>query len=133
MLGIFDDGVHRLAPKLIRLCGALIVVNLLVWAWAFAAFCSYRLLLATALIAYGFGLRHAVDADHIAAIDNIPRKLMQEGKRPITVGFFFSLGHSTVVFAASLIIDLTGSSMQQRFPELIEVGGVVGTLVSVFS
>ena len=56
---------------------------------------------------------------------------MQEGKRPITVGFFFSLGHSTVV-AASLIIALTGSSMQQRFPELIEVGGVVGTLVSVF-
>jgi nickel/cobalt transporter (NiCoT) family protein len=78
------------------------------------------------------GLRHAIDADHIAAIDNITRKLMQEGKRPITVGFFFSLGHSTVVFAASLLIALTASSVQQRFPGLIEVGGVIGTLVSVF-
>jgi high-affinity nickel-transport protein len=132
MLAIFDDGTNRLASKLIRLYSALIAVNLLVWVWAFAAFHSYPLLLATALIAYGFGLRHAVDADHIAAIDNITRKLMQEGKRPITVGLFFSLGHSTVVFAASLIIALTASSVQQRFPGLIEVGGVVGTLVSVF-
>jgi high-affinity nickel-transport protein len=132
MLAIFDDGANRLASKVIRLYSALIAVNLLVWVWAFAAFHSYPLLLATALIAYGFGLRHAVDADHIAAIDNITRKLMQEGKRPITVGLFFSLGHSTVVFAASLIIALTASSVQQRFPGLIEVGGVVGTLVSVF-
>jgi high-affinity nickel-transport protein len=132
MLAIFDDGANRLARKAIGLCGALIAVNLLVWACAFAAFGSYPLLLATALIAYGFGLRHAVDADHIAAIDNITRKLMQEGKRPITVGLFFSLGHSTVVFAASVIIALSATSVQQCFPGLIEVGGVVGTLVSVF-
>ena len=132
MLAIFDDGANRLAPKAAGLCGALIAVNLLVWAWAFAAFRSYPMLLAIALIAYGFGLRHAVDADHIAAIDNATRKLMQEGKRPITVGLFFSLGHSTVVFAASLVIALSASSLQQRFPGLIEVGGVVGTLVSVF-
>jgi high-affinity nickel-transport protein len=132
MLAIFDDRANRLAPKVIGLCGALIAFNLLVWVWAFAAFCSRPLLLATALIAYGLGLRHAVDADHIAAIDNITRKLMQEGKRPITVGLFFSLGHSTVVFGASLVIALTASSLQQRFPGLIEVGGVVGTLVSVF-
>ncbi|HEX9534955.1 MAG TPA: HoxN/HupN/NixA family nickel/cobalt transporter [Stellaceae bacterium] len=132
MLAIFDDRASRLAPKAIGLCSALIAVNLLVWVWAFAAFRGYPLLLATALIAYGFGLRHAVDADHIAAIDNITRKLMQEGKRPITVGLFFSLGHSSVVFAASLVIALTASSLQQRFPGLIEAGGVVGTLVSVF-
>jgi high-affinity nickel-transport protein len=132
MLAIFDDEANGLGPKVIRLYSALIAVNLLVWVWAFAAFRSYPLLLATALIAYGFGLRHAVDADHIAAIDNVTRKLMQEGKRPITVGLFFSLGHSTVVFAASLLIALTASSVQQRFPGLIEVGGVVGTLVSVF-
>jgi high-affinity nickel-transport protein len=87
--------------------------------------------LATALIAYAFGLRHAVDADHIAAIDNVTRKLMQEGKRPITVGFFFSLGHSTIVVIASVLIALTASSLQQRFPGLVEVGGVIGTFVSV--
>ncbi len=132
MLAIFDDGANRLAPKVIGLYSALIAVNLLVWIWAFAAFHSYPLLLATALIAYGFGLRHAVDADQIAAIDNINRKLMQEGKRPITVGLFFSLGHSTVVFAASLVIALTARNLQQRFPGLVEVGGVVGTLVSMF-
>ena len=132
MLAIFDDGANRLAPKVIGLYIALFTVNLLVWVWAFAAFHSYPLLLATALIAYGLGLRHAVDADHIAAIDNITRKLMQEGKRPIMVGLFFSLGHSTVVFAASLVIALTATGLQQHFPGLIEVGGVVGTLVSVF-
>jgi high-affinity nickel-transport protein len=131
MLAIFDDGADRLGPKVIGLYTALLVFNLLTWVWALASFHSYPLLLATALIAYGFGLRHAVDADHIAAIDNVTRKLMQEGKRPLTVGLFFSLGHSTVVFAASLVIALTASSLQQRFPRLIDVGGVVGTLISV--
>jgi len=92
-----------------------------------------RLLLVTALIAYGLGLRHAVDADHIAAIDNVTRKLMQDGKRPIAVGFFFSLGHSTVVIAAAILIALTASSLQRSFPGLVEAGGAVGTLVSAFS
>jgi high-affinity nickel-transport protein len=132
MLAEFRRWDPPFGPKVIRLYSTLIAVNLLVWVWAFAAFHSYPLLLATALIAYCLGLRHAVDADHIAAIDNITRKLMQEGKWPITVGLFFSLGHSTVVFAASLIIALTASSLQQRFPGLIEIGGVIGTLVSVF-
>src|ERR1700758_1512287 len=129
---IFDDRATAVRRKVVGLCIILIAANLLAWAWAFASFHGYPLLLATALIAYGFGLRHAVDADHIAAIDNVTRKLMQEGKRPIMAGLFFSLGHSTVVFAASLVIALTASSLQQRFPGLIEVGGVVGTLVSVF-
>src|SRR6516164_5434014 len=110
----------------------LIAANLLAWAWALAAFHGYPLLLATALIAYGLGLRHAVDADHIAAIDNVTRKLMQEGKRPIAVGFFFSLGHSTVVITAAIVIGLTASSLQRSFPGLIKAGGAVGTLVSAF-
>src|SRR5260370_32359319 len=124
-----DPGLR--AP-LIGLYGALTAGNLAAWAWALLAFHDQPLLLGTALLAYGFGLRHAVDADHIAAIANVTRKLMQEGKRPLTVGLFFSLGHSSVVFAASLVIALTASSLQQRFPGLIEAGGVVGTLVSVF-
>src|SRR5438270_2116025 len=133
MLAMFDDRAGHLRPKVIGLYAILGIANLLAWLWAVVSFRDHPLLLATALIAYGFGLRHAVDADHIAAIDNITRKLMQEGKRPITVGLFFSLGHSSVVFAASLVIALTASSLQQqRFPGLIEAGGVVGTLVSVF-
>jgi high-affinity nickel-transport protein len=98
--------------------------------WAVAAFHEHRLLLGTALIAYGFGLRHALDADHIAAIDNVTRKLMQEGKRPIAVGFFFALGHSTVVVLGSIVIVLTASTLQSRLPELINTGSLLGTLVS---
>ena len=86
--GIFDDGASDVRPKVVELYTVLIAANLLTWTWAYAVFSSHPLLLATALIAYGFGLRHAVDADHIAAIDNVTRKLMHEGKRPITVGFF---------------------------------------------
>jgi nickel/cobalt transporter (NiCoT) family protein len=128
---VFDDAGKHIGPKVIGLYMVLISANLLAWAWAFAMFHGYPLLLATALIAYGFGLRHAVDADHIAAIDNVTRKLMQEGKRPIAVGFFFSIGHSTVVIAAATLIALTASSLQRSLPGLIEAGGLVGTSVSV--
>ena len=97
-------------PKVIRPYIVLIAASLLAWVWAFATFHGYPLLLATALIAYGFGLRHAFDADHITAIDNVTRKLMEEGKRPIAVGFFFSLGHSTVVIGAALLLALTAGN-----------------------
>ena len=69
----------------------------------------------TALLAYTFGLRHAVDADHIAAIDNVTRKLMQEGKRPVAVGFFFSLGHSTIVVLASAVVAATALAFKSQF------------------
>jgi len=101
-----------------------------VWAWALLVFRQHPLLLGTALLAYGFGLRHAVDADHIAAIDNVTRKLMQEGKRPVSVGLFFSLGHSTVVVLASAAIALTASALQDRFEALKLVGGTIGTSIS---
>ena len=58
------------------------------------------------ILAYTFGLRHAFDADHIAAIDNTTRKFMQEGQRPLSVGFFFALGHSTVVFVLALLFSV---------------------------
>ena len=78
------------------------------------------------------GLRHAVDADHIAAIDNVTRKLMQEGKRPAASGFFFSLGHSTVVWLGSAAIALTAAAFKDRMDTFKEIGGVAGTLVSAF-
>src|ERR1022692_2135710 len=59
----------------------------------------------TGILAYTLGMRHAFDADHIAAIDNTPRKLVGEGKRPLSVGFFFSLGHSSVVFVLALLLN----------------------------
>jgi len=110
----------------------LVGVNILVWAWAFLAFRDYPILLGTAFVAYIFGLRHAVDADHIAAIDNVTRKLMQEGKRPAAAGLFFALGHSTVVVLASAFIAVTASSLESRFPSLKLVGGVISTGASAF-
>jgi nickel/cobalt transporter (NiCoT) family protein len=90
--------------------------------------------LGTGLTAYTLGLRHAFDADHIAAIDNTTRKLMADGKRPLSVGFFFSLGHSTIVFTLTLLLALglkaVGAELVEDSSPLHNYGGLVGTLVS---
>ena len=108
----------------------LIAANVTAWAWAWVAFADRPALLATAFLAYTFGLRHAFDADHIAAIDNVVRKLIQEGKAPSSVGFFFSLGHSTIVVLATVAIAATATVMQDRLEAFHGVGGVIGTAVS---
>ena len=82
------------------------------------------------IVAYVFGLRHGVDADHIAAIDNTTRKLMQEGKRPTTVGMWFSLGHSTVVVALIIALILATRAVATNIPALQSTGAILGTLVS---
>ena len=104
--------------------------NLAVWAWAMLVCRHQSVLLGTALLAYGFGLRHAVDADHIAAIDNVTRKLMQQGRRPVTVGLYFALGHSTVVVLAAAAIAATSATLAAHFGRLQSVGGVISTIVS---
>ena len=91
---LLADGDSHLRRRLIGVYAFLIAANVLIWAWALGVLHDKPVLLGTALLAYSFGLRHAVDADHIAAIDNVTRKLMQQGQRPVGVGFFFSLGHS---------------------------------------
>lgn len=75
---IFSDSSTQVRAKLFGIYGLLIGINMVAWIWALVAFHEHPVLLGTALLAYGFGLRHAVDADHIAAIDNVTRKLMQE-------------------------------------------------------
>jgi high-affinity nickel-transport protein len=127
---IFGDCAADPIGKIASIYGVLAVVNLAAWAWALIAFRDYPVLLGTAFLAYGFGLRHAVDADHIAAIDNVTRKLMQEGKRPVTAGFYFSLGHSTVVLLATTAIAVAASALQHRFAAFKAVGAIVGTSVS---
>jgi high-affinity nickel-transport protein len=129
---LFNDGADNLRGRIIAIYAILIPANLLAWLWALLAFRDQPVLLGTALLAYTFGLRHAVDADHIAAIDNVTRKLMQSGKRPLSVGLFFSLGHSTVVVVASLVVALTVSALQQNFEGFKEVGSLIGTGVSAF-
>ena len=131
LAGLFNDRDTELAGKIVGIYGVLVAANVLAWIWALIAFRDYPVLIGTAFLAYTFGLRHAVDADHIAAIDNVTRKLMQEGKRPLAVGLFFSLGHSTIVVLASAAIALATAGLEGRFNMLKVVGGVIGTSVSV--
>jgi nickel/cobalt transporter (NiCoT) family protein len=116
----------------ILLIGGLILVNIGAWLAVAIAFRDYPLLMGTSLLAYTLGLRHALDADHIAAIDNVTRKLIQTGRRSPTVGLFFSLGHSTVVVAASVGIAMTARALKEDFDDVREIGGPIGTFVSTF-
>ena len=127
---LFDDEPDGFRIKVALTYLLLAIVNVGAWLAALITFRGYPVLLGTALLAYTFGLRHAVDADHIAAIDNVTRKLMQAGKRPLSVGLFFSLGHSTVVVVASVVVALLVGAMQSRFAAFKAIGGVIGTSVS---
>src|ERR1700722_7337346 len=127
---LFNDERENIRGKLTGVYGLLFSANIGAWIWAIVAFHDYPLLLGTAALAYSFGLRHAFDADHIAAIDNVTRKLMQEGRRPVGVGLFFSLGHSTVVVGLSIAIAITATALQNHFDAFKNVGTIVGTLVS---
>lgn len=88
------------------------------------------IIMGMAFLAYTLGLRHAFDADHIAAIDNTVRKLVQQKKNPVGVGFFFSLGHSSVVFLMSVILTISVYWAQKELPHWQEIGSVIGTIVS---
>lgn len=118
-----------LRGRLILLYAFLILANIGAWAWAFSLFHNRPVMLGTALLAWGLGLRHAVDADHIAAIDNVTRKLMQDGKRPLTVGLWFAIGHSGIVLLAAVLIAYAASALSgvERFKE---TGGIVATSIS---
>jgi len=118
-----------LRDRIFRVYGLLLIFNVGAWALALAASVQYPILLPTAFLAYTFGLRHAVDADHIAAIDNTTRKLMSDGGRPVGVGLFFSLGHSTIVVALSVVIALSAGLISD-IPAFREIGSLIGTSVS---
>jgi high-affinity nickel-transport protein len=126
----FDDQPSQIKTRAAITYGLLAAANIAAWAWALIAFADTPVLLGTAFLAYMFGLRHAFDADHIAAIDNVVRKLMQDHKSPYSAGFFFSLGHSTVVVLASTAIAASAAAMQSRVAAFQNVGGLIGTSVS---
>jgi nickel/cobalt transporter (NiCoT) family protein len=116
--------------RALGLSSLLVLINIAAWIWACLAFRDQPILLGTAFLAYTFGLRHALDADHIAAIDNVTRKLVQNGDRPVSVGFYFALGHSTVVILAVLIVCWTASIASERFKQWQEMGETVSTCIS---
>lgn len=116
--------------RIVSIYSLLILANVSTWVWALVEFAHQPVLIGTAVLAYSLGLRHAIDADHIAAIDNVTRKLMQEGKRPVAVGFFFALGHSTVVVLASIAVALTANALSDKLASYREIGGIIGTSTS---
>jgi nickel/cobalt transporter (NiCoT) family protein len=126
----FDDSRENLKTKVALTYALLLAANIAAWIWALAAFRDEPALLGTAVLAYMFGLRHAFDADHIAAIDNVVRKLMQEGKAPFSTGFYFSLGHSTVVVLASVVVATAAAAMRSHMEAFHDIGGAIGTGIS---
>jgi nickel/cobalt transporter (NiCoT) family protein len=127
-----DDASRASRARIVALYVFLTAINALAWIWAAAAFADRPTLLGTALLAYVLGLRHAVDADHIATIDNVVRKLMQEGKHPLAVGLFFSLGHSLSIALAVAAIAAAAFALQERFQEFRAIGSIIGTGASAF-
>lgn len=121
-----SDGLRR---RIGWLFGALILANIGAWLWAFSLFHARPIMLGTAFLAWGLGLRHAVDADHIAAIDNVTRKLMQQGQRPITTGLWFAIGHSGIIAIASVAVAFTASALS-GMAVLKHIGGTVATVAS---
>jgi high-affinity nickel-transport protein len=124
-----EDG-SSLRGRLIGVYALLIGANILVWIWAIVALRQNAVLLGSTFLAYTFGLRHAVDADHIAAIDNSTRKLMQQGQRPVGVGLYFSLGHSLVVVLMSVAVGFATAEVSSRFEDFKAVGGIISTCAS---
>jgi nickel/cobalt transporter (NiCoT) family protein len=116
--------------RIVGIYGVLIFANVTTWIWALIAFDSQPVLIGTAVLAYSLGLRHAIDADHIAAIDNVTRKLMQEGDKPVAVGFFFALGHSTIVAVASFAVAKAANSLIDKFAAYRDIGLIIGTSAS---
>jgi len=109
-----------------------VIAGLHVLGWGLIAFYApgHPVLVGLAVLAYSFGLRHAFDADHISAIDNTTRKLLAEGERPLGIGFWFSLGHSTIVFGLSLALAVTAGAVHHALPALAHYGGVLGAGIS---
>src|SRR5919205_440824 len=129
----FDRG-ERL--RLLCFYSAIVVIHVVGWGLLLSVAPQDPALVGLGGLAYSFGLRHAFDADHISAIDNTTRKLLQDGRRPMGVGFFFSLGHSSVVFLIVLLLGLAVRSLVQSVVsdngQLRMMGSLVGTSVSGF-
>jgi high-affinity nickel-transport protein len=126
---LFNESAPEVRARLVSIYALLAAINLGAWLWAIIAFHGRPALLGVALVIYGLGLRHAVDADHIAAIDNVTRKLMQMKQRPVSVGFFFAMGHSTVVIIAAGAVAVA-ATLLGSFDRFQSVSGIIGTAVS---
>jgi len=115
--------------RALAVCAVVVAANVAGWICAWVAFGAKVDLLGVCAVVYVLGLRHGLDADHITAIDNVTRKMVQDDKRPVSVGLFFALGHSAMVIGVTLIVALAAGSL--RFIENLQsAGGTLSTLVS---
>jgi nickel/cobalt transporter (NiCoT) family protein len=116
--------------RLSLFAGAVLLLHVLGWGLFLYYSPSNPALAGLGVLAYTFGLRHAFDADHIAAIDNTTRKLLQEDQRPLGIGFFFSLGHSSIVFGLATGLAVATQSVDSRIPSFQHYGSAIGSSVS---
>lgn len=124
-------GALRALPRAVTLqITALVAVNLVIWAVMGAILHFYPRLISSAVLSYTLGLRHALDADHISAIDLMTRRLIASGQRPVSVGTWFSLGHSTIVLVTCVVVAATSGALRDRFDRFQRVGNIIGTSVS---
>src|SRR5450631_3350291 len=130
------SGRHPLAftaeewGRLAGLYGFIACLHILGWGLFLYYASRYPALVGLGLVAYMFGLRHAFDADHIAAVDDTVRYMLQKGKRPLGIGFFFSLGHSTIVFILAAAVTVVAVVTKNDLPEFQKLGAVIGASVS---
>ncbi|KAI2621858.1 NicO-domain-containing protein [Xylaria nigripes] len=129
-LPVLPARLRVLPASVLYVISALIVANGVVWAAVAIVLHFNPSLVGTAVLSYTLGLRHALDADHISAIDLMTRRLIASGQRPVTVGTFFSLGHSTIVIITCIVVAATAGALQKRFDGFEYVGGIIGTSVS---
>lgn len=122
--------LRPLPRNAVLIIGLLLSVNALVWVIAGIILHFHPRLISAAALSYTLGLRHALDADHIAAIDLTTRRLIAAGQRPATVGTWFSLGHSTIVVVTCIVVAATSGALRERFDGFTRVGNIIGTSVS---
>ncbi|RFN44963.1 high-affinity nickel-transporter [Fusarium flagelliforme] len=123
--------LRGLPTNSVLLIALLVTFNIVIWlALALPLLITHPRLAAPAALSYTLGLRHALDADHIAAIDLTTRRLIAAGRRPASVGTFFSLGHSTIVIITCIVVAATSSALRNRFDDFKRVGNIIGTAVS---
>ncbi|HEX6792739.1 MAG TPA: HoxN/HupN/NixA family nickel/cobalt transporter [Casimicrobiaceae bacterium] len=116
--------------RLAGLYGFIAFLHLLGWGLYLRYAAAYPSLVGLGFVSYMFGLRHAFDADHIAAIDDTVRYMLQKGRKPLGIGFFFSLGHSSIVLGLAIGIAFAATAIRHELPELRNIGGIVGAGVS---
>lgn len=119
-----------LRRQILTLLTVLLFLNIVAWGLGSAIVAYHPVLLGLAGLAYSLGLRHAFDVDHIAAIDNVTRKLCLSGQQPAGVGFFFALGHSTIVIVLSAVVAVAADYAKAHMSGLGHIGALVSTTVS---